>query len=241
MAVCFCAISSKWRLVFVWLVQNGSLLLYSVQECGLLLCGLFKMAVCYFVVCSRWRCVILRLFLYGGLLLCCLFKMPVCYCADSLRWRSVTVRSVHDGGVLLCRHFYMASCYCAVSSRWRSVTVRSVRDGGRSVNYLMYFFFICFVEQMCLLLQIQSICRRKNKWDSKVEIWFEKNRKHFGERRKCCLPAFSPFPTLFSKGIFLRVVKSRDSVERVKQNWFLILKSKRVISVPSLCGTQDLR
>ena len=23
-------------------------------------------------------------------------------------------------------------------------------------------------------------------------------RKHCGERRKCCLPAFSPFPTMFS-------------------------------------------
>ena len=30
--------------------------------------------------------------------------------------------------------------------------------------------------------------------------------------RKCWLPAFSPFPTLFSKGCFLRVVKSRDCV-----------------------------
>ena len=37
-----------------------------------------------------------------------------------------------------------------------------------------------------------------------------KDRKHCGKRRKCCLPAFSPFPTMFSKGFFPRVVKSRD-------------------------------
>ena len=29
---------------------------------------------------------------------------------------------------------------------------------------------------------------------------------------KCWLPVFSPFPTLFSKGFFLTVVKSQQSV-----------------------------
>ena len=35
-----------------------------------------------------------------------------------------------------------------------------------------------------------------------------KDRKQCGKRRKCWLPAFSPFPTMFSRGLFLRVVKS---------------------------------
>ena len=35
-------------------------------------------------------------------------------------------------------------------------------------------------------------------------------RKHSGKRRKCWLPAFSPFPTMFSKDFFFRVVKSQD-------------------------------
>ena len=39
-----------------------------------------------------------------------------------------------------------------------------------------------------------------------------KSRKHCGERRKCWLPAFSPFPTMFSKAFFSRGVKSRDRV-----------------------------
>ena len=33
-------------------------------------------------------------------------------------------------------------------------------------------------------------------------------RKHCGKRRKCWLPAFSPFPTMFSKGVIVRVVKA---------------------------------
>ena len=32
-------------------------------------------------------------------------------------------------------------------------------------------------------------------------------RKHCGKRRKCWLPAFSPFLTILSKAFFLRVVK----------------------------------
>ena len=41
---------------------------------------------------------------------------------------------------------------------------------------------------------------------------YRMDRKHGWKRRKCWLPAFSPFPTTFSKGYFLGLVKSRDSV-----------------------------
>ena len=50
------------------------------------------------------------------------------------------------------------------------------------------------------------------------KLKFVKGRveKHCGKWRKCWLPAFSPFPTMFSKGllVFHRVVKSRDCVEK---------------------------
>ena len=39
-------------------------------------------------------------------------------------------------------------------------------------------------------------------------------RKHSGKRRKCWLPAFSPFLTMFSKGFYFSVVGSRDGVVR---------------------------
>ena len=47
-------------------------------------------------------------------------------------------------------------------------------------------------------------------WNDDLYLWY--GRKHCGKRRKCWLPAFSPFPTVFSKAFFLRVVKSRDCV-----------------------------
>ena len=51
-----------------------------------------------------------------------------------------------------------------------------------------------------------------NVYNSKTGIPFGMVRKHCGKRRKCWLPAFSPFPTLFSKGFFFRVIKSGDCV-----------------------------
>ena len=35
---------------------------------------------------------------------------------------------------------------------------------------------------------------------------FDRVENIVGRRRKCWLPAFSPFPTMFSKGVFLRVL-----------------------------------
>ena len=61
-------------------------------------------------------------------------------------------------------------------------------------------------------VQIERVGRRQNKFDSKVELCFRKSRKHCGKRRKCWLPAFSPFPTMFSKALVPRVIKSRDCV-----------------------------
>ena len=54
--------------------------------------------------------------------------------------------------------------------------------------------------------QIESICRQQNICDANTKICFGKGRKGCGERTKCWLPAFSPLPTMFSKGYFFRVV-----------------------------------
>ena len=50
-------------------------------------------------------------------------------------------------------------------------------------------------------------------------MYVRKGRKHCGKRRKCWLPAFSPFPTMvspfptiFSKGLLFWVIKSSDCV-----------------------------
>ena len=61
-------------------------------------------------------------------------------------------------------------------------------------------------------VQIEGICRQQNKCDLKIGNYLGKGRKPCVQRRKCWLPAFSPFPTMFSKGYFVRVVKSWDCV-----------------------------
>ena len=55
----------------------------------------------------------------------------------------------------------------------------------------------------------------KKKSDSKIEIQIWKSKKNCGIGRKCWLAAFSPFPSMFSKGSFFKVVKSRDCVVKV--------------------------
>ena len=56
----------------------------------------------------------------------------------------------------------------------------------------------------------QSFCQ--NNRDLKIETYVGKDRKHCGKRTKCWLPAFSPFPTMFSKAFFSRGVKSQECV-----------------------------
>ena len=51
-----------------------------------------------------------------------------------------------------------------------------------------------------------------DKVNATTDVLFGVGRKHCGKRRKCWLPAFSPFLTMFLKGFFFRVFKSRDYV-----------------------------
>ena len=60
--------------------------------------------------------------------------------------------------------------------------------------------------------KIKAFADNKKKCDQKIEICLGMGRKHCVERRKCWLPAFSLFPTMFSKAFFLGVLKSRDCV-----------------------------
>ena len=60
------------------------------------------------------------------------------------------------------------------------------------------------------LTETGKICRQQNKCDLKIKCCCWKGRKHCGKRRKYWLPAFSPFPTMFSEGYFLRVIRNRD-------------------------------
>ena len=58
----------------------------------------------------------------------------------------------------------------------------------------------------------------------RVKNWicFGKGRKHCGKRRKCWYPAFSPFPTMFSKALLLRVVDCIVESEGLQWSTFYI-------------------
>ena len=57
------------------------------------------------------------------------------------------------------------------------------------------------------LFQTKRVCRWQfqiwRKWQKVIQT----GRKHCGKRRNCSLRAISPFPTLFSKGLFPRGIK----------------------------------
>ena len=55
---------------------------------------------------------------------------------------------------------------------------------------------------------------------TKIEICFVKGRKHYGTRKKCWLPAFSPFPLMFLKGLSIKVVKRQDCVVGCQKSFF---------------------
>ena len=54
-----------------------------------------------------------------------------------------------------------------------------------------------------------------NKINVTEKLKFVLGRKHCRKRRKCWLPAFSLFPTMFSKGFFPNVVKSQDNEVKI--------------------------
>ena len=60
--------------------------------------------------------------------------------------------------------------------------------------------------------KLKELADNKINVTEKLKFVMGMSRKPWGKRRKCWLPAFSPFPTMFSKGFFPRVVKSRNCV-----------------------------
>ena len=66
------------------------------------------------------------------------------------------------------------------------------------------------------LFQTERLCRRQFKIGRKWQKVIQTGRKHCGKRRNCSSRAIYPFPTVFSKGLFPRGVKSVIMWEWVK-------------------------
>ena len=66
-------------------------------------------------------------------------------------------------------------------------------------------------------LKLKSFADDKINVTEKQKFFYGMIGKHYGKRRKCWLPALFPFPTMFSKAFFHRVVKSRYCVVMISQ------------------------
>ena len=60
-----------------------------------------------------------------------------------------------------------------------------------------------------VIVQIERVCRRQFQIWWKLQKVLQMGRKHWGKRRNCSLRAISPFPTVFSKDLYCRHVKTR--------------------------------
>ena len=81
---------------------------------------------------------------------------------------------------------------------------------------LLYITFKSLMENQDWLCRVKSLKSNKildwskpraladdeTGFDRKTDICFGNGRKHSRKRRKCWLPAFSPFPTMFSRLFF---------------------------------------
>ena len=63
------------------------------------------------------------------------------------------------------------------------------------------------------LFETERVCRRQFQISRKWQKCIQMGRKHCGKRRNCSLRAISPFPKVFSKGLFPRGVKRCHCVE----------------------------
>ena len=94
---------------------------------------------------------------------------------------------------------------------WRSELWEQHHDWHASVRKMDWLTH--YQTTNLRLFQTERVCRRqfqiRRKWQKVIQM----GRKHCGKRKNCSLRAISPFPTVFSKGLFPRGVKRCHCVE----------------------------
>ena len=64
--------------------------------------------------------------------------------------------------------------------------------------------------------KLKAFADDNSRFNENGRKFFKRLKKHCGKRRNCSLRAISPFPTLFSNGLYGRHVKTGLVWERVK-------------------------
>ena len=90
---------------------------------------------------------------------------------------------------------------------------KTVQDKGENAGILLFlkYFLPLTLSQTTnfRLFQIGRVSRRQFKIWWKLQEVLQTVIKHCGKRRNCSLRAISPFPTVFSKDLYCRHVKTR--------------------------------
>ena len=91
-----------------------------------------------------------------------------------------------------------------ISYRWNW----PIRSPSKGLNYQRYregeYYPVLPVYKILDLSKLKVSADEKNESNQKFQTCFVKSRKPCGKRRKCWLPAFSPFPTMFVKDFYSR-------------------------------------
>ena len=111
-------------------------------------------------------------------------------------------------------------CSLILDSHCSMVVECFVQNVPRISSNLCKFWLFFTKQQNFISVQIESICSDNinltEKWNFLLRR-VEKKLLGKEKRRKCWLPAFSPFPAMFSKAFSFRVVKSPDCVVKIYQ------------------------
>ena len=84
---------------------------------------------------------------------------------------------------------------CTASSHQESITINSLPN-----------------DKILDRSKLKAFAEDKLNVVQKLNFFNGRVKSIVGKRRECWLPAFSPFPTMISKVLHIRVVKSRDCV-----------------------------
>ena len=120
-----------------------------------------------------------------------------------------------------CSAFYLLRELSATFNKFEIVVCKHIQF-GRVLDLLFGKWLTHYQMTNFRLFQIERLCRRQFKIRRKWQKVIQSGRKHSGKRKNCSLRAISPFPTVFSKGLFPRGVKNFivwEWVKRVTSEW----------------------
>ena len=113
------------------------------------------------------------------------------------------------------RHLWLAFSICAKYRSRLCINNSKIYQSNKLfckfLSYNKYIFFYCLPDDKILSLsKIKAFADDNFSVARKVQFFFYRVENMVGKGEKCWLPAFSPFPAMFSKCVFSRVVKVQD-------------------------------